>query len=107
MIESSSVPCDCCGQPSPRLRKGQEYGVCQACVDAGCTSKRDGEGGMLRGKRCPLLIAVEQNGPVVNCLACGRPLYKSAPITFVDNANQAAGGVHSICVDAYHAGARA
>jgi len=106
MIESSTVPCDCCGQPSPRLHPTQEYGFCSACANAGCCSLRDGNGGMLRGERCPLTIAVAENGPVVDCLVCGRPLHKSEPITFVDNANPAEGGCHARCVDAYHAGAR-
>ncbi len=67
---------------------------------------RDGNGGMLRGKRCPLLLAVEQHGPVVNCLACAKPLHRSEPLTFIDNARPEAGGVHARCVDAYQAGVR-
>ena len=74
--------------------------MCGECVNAGCCSKCDGEGGMLRGARCPLLVA----GPdVIMCLHCDKPLHKSEPLTFVDNANPWLGGCHARCVTAYHA----
>jgi hypothetical protein len=98
-----SVPCDCCGRAAPRLHASQEWGICGDCTSAGCSSKSDGEGGMLRGARCPLVVA----GPdVVMCLHCAKPLHKSEPLTFVNNANPGLGGCHARCVDAYHAAKR-
>lgn len=52
-----TVPCDCCGGPSRRRYSAQEWGICDDCINAGCCSKGDGEGGMLRGARCPLIMA--------------------------------------------------
>lgn len=97
----TTVRCDCCGQPAPRTRgPTQEWGFCDECRSAGCGSKCDGEGGMIRGKLCPLRVA----GPdVVMCLHCGKPLHRSEPLTFVDNANPGLGGCHARCVGAYHA----
>lgn len=103
MEPSSIVPCDCCGQPAPRTRLLQEYGFCAACANAGCCSKRDGAGVMLRGVNCILMLAVSEYGPVVNCLQCGRPLHRSESISFVDNTNESAGGCHARCVDAWFA----
>jgi hypothetical protein len=66
-------------------------------------SKRDGEGGMIRGKQCPLVVAALAHGDVVMCLHCAKPLHKSEPLTFIDNANPSLGGCHARCVEAYHA----
>lgn len=105
MSNTSTVPCDCCGQPAPRLRPSQEWGFCQTCRDAGCGSL--GSGDMHRAAGCPLLQAVATTGTdVCMCLQCGKPLHRSEPLTFIDNANPGLGGCHARCVDAYHAARR-
>ncbi len=99
-MTANTVPCDCCGRATPRLRPSQEYGFCEDCKTAGCMSKRDGEGGMLRAKTCPLALA---GADVVLCLHCQKPLHHSELLTFIDNANPGLGGCHLRCVAAYHA----
>jgi len=100
---STTVPCDCCSQPAARSHLSQEWGFCADCKSAGCMSKRDGDGGMLRGERCPLVMAIDAHGEVVMCLHCNKPLHRSEPLTYVDNSNPGLGGCHFRCVTAYHA----
>jgi hypothetical protein len=59
---------------------------------------------MLRAATCPLVAAIAATGAdVCMCLSCGKPLHRSEPLTFVDNADPGAGGCHARCVDAYWA----
>lgn len=97
---TGSVPCDCCGQPAPRTHLTQEWGFCQICRDAGCGSLGGG-GSMHRADGCPLLQAVATSGDVCMCLHCDKPLHRSEPLNFIDNANPGLGGCHARCVDAY------
>lgn len=69
-------------------------------------SLRDGNGGMYRGKQCPLNIAILTHGDVVMCLHCDKPLHKSEPLTYVNNSNPSLGGCHARCVEAYYAARR-
>ena len=87
----SPVPCDCCGCATPRARHGVRDS-CDDCAGAGCTRSAHGD-------RCPLALA----GPgVAACLHCARPLHRSVPLTFIDNADPGQGGCHAQRVDGYH-----
>ena len=55
-----------------------------------------------------MLVAVTAvDSDVCMCLQCGKPLHRSEPLNFIDNANPGRGGCHARCVDAYHAARRA
>jgi len=78
----------------------QKAGMCKECSDIGCHS--NGDGCWVRARECPLMLA---GGPdnVLMCLHCDKPMHRSEPLTFIENANPGKGGCHARCVNAYHA----